>query len=452
MRKLFLAAAFAAIVSGTYAQKLEDVQEKISKGKYGEAKEKLDKFFEDPKNANNANAFYYKGVINNYFAQTDSAGTLSYDAANEAFNAYKKALELDPKNALMTIEQNMGLFQLFDLHYNKAVREYNNKTYDKAYRTFINAITVQDYLKSKEFTLPNYAPPLLDTQLINLTASSAYLAKQPDVAIPYFERLANAKVKDPEFKEVYALIAQYYLNKNDQANANKYLALGKELYNDDDYWLSLEFSTPELDEFNKQIDKIRDDLDQATDANRAELQKQLDAAQDKQREAKLKRYEELMQKYPNNGTLAMDYTIESFNNTYVWDKKPADYKARQAKLQAILDKTIPLNENNGIAYFILSQHYYSQIFDLEDVRREIKGNAPAAAAKRKDYNAQIDKKYDDLMNASQKAFDIYSAQTELKPQDKANLRKVTDQLIDYYARKKMNDKVTFYQNKKAALK
>ncbi|RYD70900.1 MAG: hypothetical protein EOP53_24575 [Sphingobacteriales bacterium] len=89
---------------------------------------------------------------------------------------------------------------------------------------------------------------------------------------------------------------------------------------------------------------------------------------------------------------------------------------------------------------------------MEEARRALVGNAPATAAKRKDMNAQVDKKYDDLANASQKAFDLFGAQAELKGADKTNYRKVTDQLIDYYTRKKMTDKVTFYQNKKAAIK
>ena len=419
MRKLFLAAAFATLAVGSsYAQKLEDVQEKISKGKYDEAKEKLEKFFAaDPKNANNANAHYYKAQIHGYYAQTDTAGTLNYDASKEAFEAYKKTLELDPKNPLMTIDQNIGLFQLFDMHYNRGIKQYNNKNYETAFNSLQKAMTVQDYLKSKNFTLPSYSPPALDTQLINLTASSAYLAKKEDVAISYFERLANAKVAGPDYKEIYALVAQYYLNKKDDANATKYLGIGKQLYNDEDYWLSLEFGNVGTD-----------------------------------KEAKLKRYEELQVKYPNNAGLALDYAIEQFNHTYVWDKKPADYTARQAKLQTAMDKALALNPNSGLAQFIVSQHYYSQVFDLEDARRGVVGNAPAAAAKRKELNAQIDKKYDELAAASQKAFDIYSAQTELKAQDKTNYRKVTDQLIDYYTRKKMNDKVTFYQNKKATLK
>jgi hypothetical protein len=157
-------------------------------------------------------------------------------------------------------------------------------------------------------------------------------------------------------------------------------------------------------------------------------------------------------KYPNNAALALDYAIEQFNHTYVWDKKPDDYTARQTKLQTALDKALALNPNSPLAYFIESQHYYSQVFDLEDARRGLVGNAPATANKRKEMNAQVDKKYDDLAAASQKAFDLYAAQTDMKGPDKTNYRKVTDQLIDYYTRKKMTDKVTFYQNKKAAIK
>ena len=111
------------------------------------------------------------------------------------------------------MDQNIGLFQLFDMHYNRGIKQYNNKNYDAAFSSLQKAIDVQDYLKSKSFSLPSYTPPALDTQLVNLTASSAYLAKKEDVAIPYFERLTNARVATPEYKDIYALVAQYYLNK-----------------------------------------------------------------------------------------------------------------------------------------------------------------------------------------------------------------------------------------------
>ncbi len=453
MRKVLVTIAFAAFVATSFGQDLKLVQESISKGKYTDAKAQLEKFMADPKNANNANAYYYKGVINKYFAQSDSTGSLTYDAANDAFGAYKKTLELEPKNPLMTLDQNMGLFQLFDMQYNRGVKAYNNKSYDAAYTSFKNAIAMEDYIRSKNFSLPSYTPPALDTQLLNLTASSAYLAKQEDASIPYFARIADAKVKGKEYRDIYALVVQYYMKKGDQANADKYLNIGKELYPEPDYWLSLEFGNSSSKEEQAKLDQLHTDMNAATTpAAKSALQAQIREIEAKQTSYKIKRYEELLQKYPNNASLSMDYAIELFNNTYVYDKKPDDYTARQAKLQSALEKALAANPTSGIGYFVQSQHFYSQIFDLEDARRAVVGNAPAAVTKRKDLNTQIDKKYDDLAAASQKAFDIYSTQTDLKPQDKVNYRKVTDQLIDYYTRKKMTDKVTFYQGKKAAIK
>ena len=65
-----------------------------------EAKEKIDKVLADPKNANNANAWYYKGKVYAGLALQDSAGTLAYDAQKEAYDAFVKYQQLDPKNIL----------------------------------------------------------------------------------------------------------------------------------------------------------------------------------------------------------------------------------------------------------------------------------------------------------------------------------------------------------------
>ena len=127
MRKLLLSVLLATSLTSAFAQKLDDVQEKISKGKYDEAKEKIDKALADPKNANNANAWYYKGKIYAELARQDSTGTLTYDAAKEAFDAFKKYQELDAKNVMMTLEQNVGLFSLFDMYYNQGVKKIQRK-------------------------------------------------------------------------------------------------------------------------------------------------------------------------------------------------------------------------------------------------------------------------------------------------------------------------------------
>ncbi|HEV7620246.1 MAG TPA: hypothetical protein VGO09_00860 [Flavisolibacter sp.] len=410
MRKLLLSIVLLASVASVFAQKLDDVQKDISKGKYTDAKDKIDKILADPKNQGTANAWYYKGKIYAELSREDSLGTLNYDASREAFEAFKKYQELDPKNTLMILDQNVGLFQVYDIYYNRGIKNYNLKDYNKSYDNLKNAMDLEEYIAKKGYSYNGFSFPVLDTQLINLTASSAYLAKKEDQAIPYWERLADAKIAGKDYKEVYGLLGQYYLGKNNREKGQKYIDLGRQMYPDEGYWVGLEFGNP------------------ATDKER------------------IARYQEMLQKYPDNYALNMDYSIELFNSIYSVDKKPADYAAIQDKLQASLAKTISI-KSTPLANFVMSQHIYNEIYDLEDALRLIKGNTPAEAAKRRDVNAKRDKKYDELYPYAQKAYDLYSAEPTLKSADKVNLRKTTNVLIDYYGKKKQTDKVTFYTDK-----
>ena len=417
MRKLLLSVLLASSISSVFAQKLDDVQEKISKGKYDEAKEKIDKVLADPKNQTNANAWYYKGKVYTELARMDSTNSLSYDAKKEAFDAFKKYQELEPKNTMMVLDQNVGLFSLYDLYYNKGVKNYNSKDYAAAYDQMKNALDIETYIAKKGYSYNGFSFPALDTQLVNLTASSAYLAKKEDEAIPYFEQLANARIKDKEYKEVYGLLAEYYGKKNDAAKADKYLALGRELFADEGYWTALEFGNiPNTDTTKR-----------------------------------LARYEQMLQKYPNNFPLALDYATELFNYTYTYDKKPADYDARQQKLQSALEKAISL-QSSAFANYIMAQHIYNQIYDLDDALRAVRGTTAADKAKKADLVAKTDKKYEEFYTYAQKAFDLYTQDNaHTKAQDKANYRKVINQLVDYYQRKKQADKVAFYQEKLKSL-
>lgn len=410
MRKLLLSTLFVAAIATANAQNLDDVQEKISKGKWDEAKEKIDKILADPKNQSKANPWYYKGKIYSELARLDSAGTMG-NLSTEAFQAFKKYQELDAKNMLMTLDQNVGYFQLYDMHYNRGIRNYNKKDYATAYNDFRNALNIEGYVVQKGFEYNGFKFPSLDTQLVNLTATAAYLAKKEDEAIPYYEKLAEARLKDKDYKEVYGLLADYYLKKKDP-KADKYLQLGKELFPDESYWISLEFGD------------VGDDKDK-----------------------KMARYEEMIQKYPNSALLTLDYAIEMFNYTYSFEKKPADYTARQEKVSSALEKAISVQPNSALAHYVMSQHIYNQIYDQEEALRAIKGTTAADVAKKKEINAKIDKKFEELYTYSQKAYDLYGAEASMKAQDKANYRKVINQLIDYHQKKKQADKVTALQAK-----
>src|SRR5579875_2467713 len=308
MRKLLLSATMLALSASLFAQKLDDVQEKISKGKYDEAKEKLDKFMADPKNQNNADAYYYQGVIYNALSKDSTHQASADEYRMQAFNAIKRYQQLDPKNVRMTLEQNRGLFSLYADYFNAAVAAYNAQQFDAAFNNFKNALAVENYITQRGYTFPGFNLYALDTNMILNTANMALRAKQEDSAMHYYQMLADAKLKGQNFEQIYQMLVDYYSKKNDEGNRAKYLAIGKELYPDNEYWLEADLAP------------VRD--------NKPQL---------------FAKYEQLMQANPGKYFLAYNYAVELFNYLYANDKKPADSAAWSPKLEPAIAKAISIN-------------------------------------------------------------------------------------------------------------
>ena len=86
---------------------------------------------------------------------------------------------------------------------------------------------------------------------------------------------------------------------------------------------------------------------------------------------------------------------------------------------------------------------------MEEILREMKEDTPADQTKKKTFSTKLDQKYEDLFTYSLKAYDLYSQ--NLNAETKPNCRKVVNQLITYYQKKKQGDKVNFYQEKLSGL-
>jgi hypothetical protein len=414
MRKLLLSAILLSFGFAVTAQKLDDVQEKISKGKYGEAKEKIDEILKEEKGQKTANAWYYKGVIYNALA-SDANAAPGIDYRLEAFNALKRYQEMDPKNILMTLEQNARLFQIYEGFFNVGVKHYNEKNYDAAFSTLKNALAVKDYIYGKKFTYGDFAFTALDTQLLDLTGTAALLAKKEDESVPYFTMLADAKLKGDNYKEIYPFLVDYYNRKKDLTNRNKYLAIGSELYPQDDYWLQVQLN---------------------------------DAGED---EVKIfAKYDELLQNNPNSFFLNYNYAVELFNSIYSTDKKLADYKQRQEKLNSLLKRSLEL-KNTPEVNLLIARARYNEIYDKEDEVIAIKGTKPEDIKKKQAINAEISKMYDDMLPFAQATYDAYEAKATLKPSETGNFKIAADILSRYYTAKKQTDKAKQYQDKVKSL-
>lgn len=416
MRKLLLSLLLAAFFTGVFAQKVDDVKEKISKGKFDEAKEKIDKLVADPKNQNNPDVWFYESVVYHNLAKANPADTT---LSTTALNAMKKYMDLEkskPDNAKMllaTLEGNRTFFDIYQDYFKGGVKNFQDKNYANAYYSFRGALDAFDYLSKYNLT-----PVKFDTTSTIYAGFSAQNAKMYDEAEKQYEEVVNAKIVDTNYIDIYTFLINYNLNKKDTAAAQKYLQIAESAFpNKGNMWLDYEISLI---------------------GNNSEK--------------KIEKYESLLQRFPNNFSLAMDYAIELFNYTFTNEQKPADYTAREEKTKNALLQALKLDPNSTVANFVMSQYALNEVYDIDDSLRAVKGTTPAAINKRKELNSLMNQKYEDMYTYSQKAYDLYSAESNMQIRDKINYRKTISQLIDYYTRKKQNDKVAFYQDKLKQLK
>lgn len=399
--RLLLAGLLTTVSTVCFSQDLSGIRQLINSNDYLSAKKRVDSFFLLKKNAD-ATAWYYKGKV--YTEVTRQHQGFNYELLKEAFAAYKKSYELDGK--VMQSNNHVDLFQLFDLSYDKGIDYYNEQDYALAFHFFQVALDAEEFIYKKGFSFQGKSFPGMDTSLINLVGSAAYLSKREEEAIPYFERLANTRIAGEEYKPVYVLLYQYYTRKKDGVKAAKYLNAGKEIFPDKEYWIKMELG-------NLVVEKDR-----------------------------FARYDQLVQQSSSDLDLLMNYVVELFNYVYA-DKPPADYKLRQDKLQSLLAKALVMDPNSALANFVMSQHLYNQVYEMEELYAEMKENTPAEEAKKKAFGLKLDQKYEELLSYGTKAFDLYAA--DVKGREKCH--KLCNQIIACYQRKKQGDKVNYWKEK-----
>lgn len=410
MRKLVLAVLLAASFTGIYAQKLDDVKDKVGKQKWDEAKEKIDKVMTDEKAQNNSEAWFYKAKIYQNLAKTHPEDSMLMPQAFDAMKTYLKLEEKQPENKrflVSTIEGNKTVFDFYSESFKAGADAFNKHDYQAALNNFQRTLDAFDLLKEYKFTTATF-----DTTSVLYAGVAAEQVKNKDLAIKYYSLLADRKIPDTTFKGIYEYIVNYYTLAKDNENARKYLTIGEEVFPKYDRWVAYE------------LELVGDD-----------------------KAAKIAKYRELLQKYPDNSDLALDYAVLYFNYTYSNETKPADYAQRIDTLTQVLQQALAVNQTT-LGNYLMSRNINNQIADLEEARRAIKGtNQAEVTAKRKALTDQISKKNDELIVYSQKAADLYGQESDLKPIDKIYYKEVLRDLADYYQSKKDTAKATEYQNK-----
>jgi hypothetical protein len=427
----FLLSLLIILGSGSlFAQTIEDIEAQSGKGELDKAKASVDAFLAKEKNAAKPDGWWFKGVIYNEIAKSEKYKSLAPDGRMDAFNAFKKYYELDPKAIRATLEQHVRLFDIYNGYFDMGVANFGQgdalskekkdaeaqAKFIDSYTGFKNALMVEEYISGKGYEYNGFKFPVFDTTLIQNIALSAYRAKKDDDAVIYYKKIADQRIAGKDNVDVYQLLIEYYLKKNDKVNSEKYFALGRELYPAEDRWYQMELE-------------------------------QVDA---KDKKALFAKYEELIPKYPGKYLMTYNYAVELFNYTYAGDAKPADYKEMQKKIESVLKTTIENNKNYPEANVLMARHYYNVLYDYQDDMQAVKGTTPADQKKKADLKAKMIEAADQLIVYSQAASDLYSAKPTLKAGERGNYKVVNGYLATAYEVKGDKAKADDYRKKSEA--
>jgi hypothetical protein len=413
--KILFTVLFVLTGMGLMAQNLDKAEDLFKANKIPEAKAEIDKVLALDKNKKNSEAWYYKLRIYNAVAATPALSAQYPEARFEALAALKRYTEVDEKKmALLVLEQYRSVNDIYHGFFQVGADDYNGSKYAEALTNFRGAIATSEFMNSK-----GWYTFKVDTTAILYAGISAEKAGYKDTAAIYYGKLADSGiVKIPGSDMVLIdkwLVNHYYTNK-DEANMNKYLALGQKAFPDDPYWETF------------QLDYLREKGN---------------------KDALFAQYERVTAEFPKNAVYFYSYGVELYQ--YASDtstgKRPENADSLVARAQRNLNKALELQPDYPQASLVSGQILYNQGVDIQLLIKTVKGKLPEDIKKRTDLRAAANKKFDEAIPYFEKVDQDLGSKGKLKQEDKTTLRNAYDLLTTIYEQKKIQDKLDLWQGK-----
>jgi tetratricopeptide (TPR) repeat protein len=216
MKKVFLLLAAVCISLGAFSQKgkVTAALSYIDQQKLDKAKESLDQAFTDAKTKDWANTYYAKGKLCQAIFAADNPTYNAYyaDPLAEAYEAYEKSMELDPKGGTKKkILTGLVYNTLCNSLYGQGSKRFEDKDYEGALKSFTTEIKISEG--------PNYAGGI-DTGMYYNAGLAAINASKYSEAVNYFQKCTELKYLGIT---PYYQIYQCYMNLGDTTKAETYL-------------------------------------------------------------------------------------------------------------------------------------------------------------------------------------------------------------------------------------
>ncbi len=392
MKKYVLATMM--VLGNLYATSQElpkEIRFNIELKQFDKAKDALDKYIADPKNAASPIATYYKAYVYSALARDTKKTTVESKTLNdEAFVALKKYTELDSKAPLTKEESNSTLFNIYYSYYDLGIKLYNEKNFAESYNLFKSSLDVHDYGITNKLDGPNNLKfAVHDTDLVWNLAVLANELKKKDEALVYYKKIADADLSDEKYVSAYEeMILKAKREKNTEQFA-KYIASAKKHYPIDiPYW--------EMKEIEFALGDLQD-------------------------EALLNKYEELTKSLPNNYVVFYNYAIEIDKFLDTEASKGKDINAYRNKIEELYKKAVSIKstlEGN----LQLANLYYSKTFDIDERIAKIKGTKPAELKVKNDLIAESKANMLASIPYAEEAVKILGTYKEYKFADKSNYK------------------------------
>jgi tetratricopeptide (TPR) repeat protein len=417
MKKLLVSVIFcsAGFVAVAQRAKVTSADDALAKKDYEKAKADIQAALEHEKTKNDAKTWYVKGKI----LEAEATEKKNSGEALEAFEAYKKALEIDPKMKEALLEMNQRMFNLYATVGNAGYGSLNDQKWDSAFVHFRNAFSIADFYNGKNLggTIPT------DTSMTFYTGYAANQAGKKDEALTYLQKAAQLQFKSEP--ALYVILAQTYEEKGDNANWIKTIEEAKAIFPKDK-----RFNDMEMIYYSKT-------------GKSSEL---------------LTMLEKKMQENPNDFNTVLDYGIRVDNlaNPRADGKeeatKPANYDELMNKAEAAYKKAIELKADDATANFQLGALYFNRAVGFNKDLNNM-NSKEQSSAKAKELQAKVTALMDQALPFFEKADENFTAKlASLETSDKQTYESCLYALQKIYAIKNETAKVEVVKKKLDGLK
>lgn len=420
MRKIIVSTLFVAIGLVLAAQIPEDAFRQLERKRYDKAKEIIDKLTADPKTAN-GDAWYVRSQVYEAIAADSTALKLYPNANDESFAAFKKTVEIDPKNKFMLLNQYKTGFLAYQHFANAGAIAFNQDNLEKALENYKKALEVSSFLHKNDLSFMGLSMPAIDTSLIFMAGYCAFRLKKNDETASLFKILVDSNITNQaDYVIAYQFMSHYYKEKDDAENFKKYTAIGRAAYPKDRFFITI----------------------------------QMDYARSKENQTELfKGYDDLLMLEPDSLNIHYFYASEAFN--YVFkddDKLPENSEAFITNIISSLKKCIDNKYETFGANYLLGQVYFNHAVFILTEAEKFKGPKPEDVKARADIRAKASARFAEAIPYFEFAATDLENRGTLKITEKSLLRNAYGMLEDCYNQKGDKVKAGEYNKKYANLK